>query len=57
METCNHVVWFVIATEQTCILIGSVGDSINCIADLHCDWSLQIPVVNSPTHDFDRAAI
>ena len=44
--------WFAIAVEQTCILIGqnaSVGDSINCIAriDLHCDWSFQIPVINS----------
>ena len=38
------------AAEQTCILQkASVGDSINCIAriDLHCDWSFQIPVVNS----------
>ena len=48
----DHVVWFAIAAEQTCILIGqntSMGDSINCIAriDLHCDWSFQIPVVNS----------
>ena len=44
--------WFAVAVEQACILIGqdaSVGDSINCIAriDLHCDWSFQIPVVNS----------
>ena len=54
--------WFVIEAGQTCILIGqntSVSNSVNCIArtDLHCDWSFQIPVVNSHMHDFDRAAI
>ena len=49
VESCSV---FAVAVEKTCILIGqnaSVGDSINCIVriDLHCDWSFQIPVVNS----------